>query len=60
MKQIPATRLFLLAFAALLVLGGLGLSAEAKATNSDDVWALICFVAAAALVIMAFVGRRKS
>lgn len=56
MKQIPATRLFLFAFALLLGLGGLGLSARA---DGLDPWALVSFIAAVALVVAAFVGKGK-
>lgn len=57
MKPIPATRLFLLAFALLLAFGGFALSARARGL---DPWALVSFIAAVALVVVAFVGRRKS
>ena len=57
MPKIPLLKLFLLAFALLLAFGGLGLSARA---DGLDPWALVSFIAAVALVVVAFVGRRKS
>ena len=56
MKRIPATKLFLLAFALLLFCTGLLLSHDARGL---DPWALVSFIATVALVVAAFVGRGK-